>query len=76
MTFLATLILRGLNISQSHCPQEEVTFLHRFDSLSYFSVSGLISDLDLDNLDLDSATDPVDLDSLDGMSVDLKLDDL
>ena len=41
-----------------------------------FSVSGLISDFDLDNLDLDSAADAVDLDSLDGMSVDLKLDDL
>ena len=47
-----------------------------FTFLSYFFVSGLISDLDLDNLDLDSATDPVDLDSLDGTSVDLKLDDL
>ena len=47
-----------------------------FTFLLYFFVSGLISDLDLDNLDLDSATDPVDLDSLDGTSVDLKLDDL
>ncbi|KAK7100399.1 uncharacterized protein [Littorina saxatilis] len=63
----------------SKSPAKETTFSLPESDLanSDSNVGDLISDVDLDNLDLDSAaSDPVDLDSLEDESVDLKLDDL